>query len=131
MGEGLLDDKQHLKLDLFSALYCVTQTCGVEHINSFITTKDYFGSNNMWFLYFLDAATLTFEEILKKKVYTKVTGTILKVRVDADDLVSNALAFYKRSDFDTSLPIRVYFNGQPAVDTGGVKRQFSMIFSRD
>ena len=85
----------------------------------------------MWFLYFLDAATLTLEEILKKKVYTKVTGTIFKVRVDADDLVSDALAFYKRSDFDPSRPIRVYFNGQPAVDTGGVKRQFfSDLFER-
>ena len=82
-------------------------------------------------MYFLDEVTLTLEEILKKKIYTKVNGTLLKVRVDADDLLSDALAFYKRSDFDPSRPVRVYFNGQPAIDTGGVKRQFfSDLFER-
>ena len=68
---------------------------------------------------------------MKKKIYTKVNGTLLKVRVDADDLLSDALAFYKRSDFDPSRPVRVYFNGQPGIDTGGVKRQFfSDLFER-
>ena len=67
---------------------------------------------------------VTLEEILKTKIYTKVTGAVLKLRIDVDDIVSDAIAFYKRSDFDPFCPIRVSFNRQPAVDTGGVKCQF-------
>lgn len=68
--------------------------------------------------------TVTLEEIMKQKIYSKVTGTLLKVRIDADDILADAIALYKRSDFDPYRPVRVSFNGQPAVDTGGVKRQF-------
>ena len=53
-----------------------------------------------------------------------MTGDTLKVKVDTEDLLSDALAFYKGNGFDPSRPIRVYYNGQPAIDTGGVKRQF-------
>ena len=53
-----------------------------------------------------------------------MTGDTLKVKVDTEDLLSDALAFYKGNGFDASRPIRVYYNGQPAIDTGGVKRQF-------
>ena len=54
-----------------------------------------------------------------------MTGDTLKVKVDTDDLIlSDALTFYKGNGFDPSHPICVYYNGQPAIDTGGVKRQF-------
>lgn len=59
--------------------------------------------------------TITLEEIMKQKI---------KVRIDADDILADAIALYKRSDFDPYRPVRVSFNGQPAVDTGGVKQQF-------
>lgn len=68
--------------------------------------------------------TVTLEEIMKQKIYNKVTGTLLKMRIDADDILTDAIALYKRSDFDPYRPVRVSFNGQLAVDTGGVKRQF-------
>lgn len=61
---------------------------------------------------------------MQKKVYPKVTRTLIKLRIDAEDILSDAIAFYKRNDFDLSRRIRVYFNGQPAIDTGGVKRQY-------
>ena len=47
-----------------------------------------------------------------------------KLKVDEDDLLSDALTFYKRRDFDPKYPIRIIYEGQPAADTGGVLRQF-------
>ena len=47
-----------------------------------------------------------------------------KLKVDEEDIVADALAFYKRSDFDPKFPLRVIYKGQPAADTGGVLRHF-------
>ena len=53
-----------------------------------------------------------------------LTGETAKCPVDEDDLFSDALAFYKCEKFDPSRPIRVIMRTQPAVDTGGIRRQF-------
>ena len=47
-----------------------------------------------------------------------------KLRVDEEDLVADAVAFYKRPDFDPKASVRVVYSGQPASDTGGVSRHF-------
>ena len=47
-----------------------------------------------------------------------------KLRVDEEDLVADAVAFYKRHDFDPKAGVRVVYSGQPASDTGGVSRHF-------
>ena len=57
-----------------------------------------------------------------------------RIRLEADDdeedWVAAALAFYKQSKFDTHAALRVSIRGQPAIDAGGVRRQFfSVVFS--
>lgn len=43
---------------------------------------------------------------------------------DDEDMVSDALAIYKDPSFDASRPLRITFNNQPAIDTGGPRREF-------
>jgi hypothetical protein len=47
----------------------------------------------------------------------------IKLEVDPSDLVTDAIAFYKRPNFQPYQPVRVTYLGQPAMDSGGVKRQ--------
>lgn len=47
-----------------------------------------------------------------------------KLRVDEEDLVADAVAFYKGPDFDPKAGVRGVYSGQPASDTGGVSRHF-------
>ena len=47
-----------------------------------------------------------------------------KLRVDEEDIVADAVAFYKRPDFDPKAGVRGVYSGQPASDTGGVSRHF-------
>ena len=50
---------------------------------------------------------------------------------EGDELVECVLAFYKGPRYDPHCGVRVFLSGQPAVDTGGVRRQvFSHIFER-
>ena len=58
-----------------------------------------------------------------------------RIRLDADDdeddWVEAAVCFYKHSKFDKCAPVRISIRGQPAIDTGGVRRQFfSVVFSK-
>ena len=53
-----------------------------------------------------------------------------KLRVDEEDLVADAVAFYKRPDFDPKAGVRVVYSGQPASDTGGVSHAFSDFLHR-
>ena len=39
-------------------------------------------------------------------------------------MFNDAIAFYKRPEFCASSPVCVYYNNQPGIDTGGIKRQF-------
>lgn len=41
---------------------------------------------------------------------------------DEDDILEEALVYYKHSSFDPSVPIGIAFRHQPAIDTGGVTR---------
>ena len=54
----------------------------------------------------------------------KLDGPTMKLKVDEDDLLNDALLFYKAATFDPSRPLRVSFSNQPGIDTGGIKRQF-------
>ena len=47
-----------------------------------------------------------------------------KVQVDEGDILNDTIAIYKNDKLSLSHPIRVSFVGQPAVDSGGVRRQF-------
>lgn len=47
-----------------------------------------------------------------------------KLRVDEEDLVADAVAFYKGPAFDPKAGVRGVYSGQPVSDTGGVSRHF-------
>lgn len=59
-------------------------------------------------------------EELKKQL----NGEKEKVKVEEDDLLNDALTYYKDSEFDPKKKLRIVFKNQPAADTGGVLRQF-------
>lgn len=54
----------------------------------------------------------------------KVKGDSVKVKVDEEDCLLDALGIYKKPTFDPTSPLTIRFKGQPAVDTGGVLKQF-------
>lgn len=47
---------------------------------------------------------------------SKLSGPILKITVDESDIIADA--------FEAFCPVRVNFIGQPAVDSGGPRREF-------
>ena len=47
-----------------------------------------------------------------------------KLRVDEEDLLNDAITYYKDSDFNPAKKLRIVYTNQPAADTGGVVRQF-------
>jgi len=47
-----------------------------------------------------------------------------KLKVDEEDLLNDAMAYYKNPNFNPKKQLRVIFNNQPAADIGGVSRQF-------
>ena len=47
-----------------------------------------------------------------------------KLKVDEEDLLNDAMAYYKDENFDPKKKLRVIYNEQPAADTGGVTRHF-------
>ena len=47
-----------------------------------------------------------------------------KLKGDEDDILNDAMAYYKDLSFDPTRRLRVLYKGQPAVDTGGVTRHF-------
>lgn len=54
----------------------------------------------------------------------KITKEGKKVKIDPEDLLSDALQVYKHPNFDPVRPLIVQYKSQPAVDTGGVLREF-------
>ena len=62
--------------------------------------------------------------MLKPLLLKLACKPIRKLIVDPSDLVSDAVSFYKSSDFEPFQPLKVTYIGQPALDSGGVKQQF-------
>jgi len=56
---------------------------------------------------------------------------VQRLNVRRTDLISDAIAQFERPSFDVSKPIRVRFIGEPAVDTGGPRREFFRLFLQD
>ena len=68
------------------------------------------------------AMTIAWKMDRLKSVY--VTGPLYKLRVEEEDILADAVAFYKSPTFDPARPLRVSFNDQPAIDTRRVLRAF-------
>lgn len=47
----------------------------------------------------------------------------MKLKVDHDDILNDAFAYFKHIDFNPKHQLQIRMKGQPAVDTGGVARQ--------
>ena len=47
-----------------------------------------------------------------------------KLKVDEEDVLNDAITYYKDPDFNPSKRLRIVYTGQPAADTGGVVRHF-------
>ncbi len=55
----------------------------------------------------------------------------MKVSIDSDDAWADTVTFYKSTQFDAKKRLRVQLNGQPALDTGGVRTQlYSAVFEQ-
>ena len=63
--------------------------------------------------------------LLQLKRNVDFTGHTKKLTIsEDDDLVEEAIVHYKHPSFNPLSPIRISFMDQPAIDTGGVTRQF-------
>ena len=70
----------------------------------------------------------SFESILGVAASQRSTDDSARIRLQrsdgAEDWTEAALAFYKQGRFDKAAGMRVCIHGQPAIDAGGVRRQF-------
>ncbi|XP_068694197.1 uncharacterized protein [Montipora capricornis] len=80
------------------------------------------GRKLIYFLSFLEVSLAEVQQSLADKV---ITGPEIKITIDPDDLIADTIAFYKNATaFDASKRVRVQNKSQPAVDTGGIRREF-------
>ena len=54
----------------------------------------------------------------------QMQGIKKKIQIDPEDIINDAVAYYKSPTFDPCRSLRVTYTSQPAIDSGGVLRQF-------
>ena len=59
-----------------------------------------------------------------KSIQRKMSAEKVKLKIDEEDLLEDAMVYYKAEEFDPTKRLRIVYSGQSAVDTGGVVRQF-------
>ena len=69
----------------------------------------------------LDLSPETMLTMMQKFCMTKPA---VKLTLEEEHMLEDALAFYKNNSFDPRRPLRISFVDQPAVDTGGVMQHF-------
>lgn len=75
--------------------------------------------------HYLSFLAVSLAEVLQSLADKVITGPEIKITIDSDDLIADTIAFYKNSTaFDASKRVRVQYKSQPAVDTGGIRREF-------
>ena len=76
---------------------------------------------------FLDMSSQSKEERLSselKHIQRKMSVDKVKLKIDEEDLLEDAMVYYKGAEFDPTKRLRIVYMGQSAVDTGGVVKQF-------
>ena len=64
-----------------------------------------------------------------EKLGKKLTGAPRRITVDQCDVLADILPLYKDPEFDPSRPVRVVFKDQPAVDSGGPRKEmYSLVY---
>ena len=61
----------------------------------------------------------------------KMSTRIAQITINPNNILADELRVYKHTDFDPSIPIEVSFVRQPAIDLGGVRRQFFSSFIKE
>ncbi|XP_068752902.1 uncharacterized protein [Montipora capricornis] len=61
---------------------------------------------------------------LLKELGKNMSEEKVKVTIEEEDILNDALTYYKSPAFDAKKKLRIRFKGQPAEDTGGVTREF-------
>ena len=59
-----------------------------------------------------------------KSIQRKMSAEKVKLKIDEEDLLEDAMVYYKAEEFDPTKRLRIVYSGQSAADTGGVERQF-------
>lgn len=75
---------------------------------------------------FSDMSNQSKEERLSselKNIQRKMSDDKVKLRIDEEDLLEDAMVYYKGAEFDPTKRLRIVYTGQSAVDTGGVIRR--------
>ena len=125
-----LDDDDELPPVLFSkppavstdTLYNIfTPAFSVQSVDAIVDLCDF--DTDLAMTYLVNGPTAgVLLRLLRKKEYS---GRAKKITIhDEEDILEEALLHYKHPSFDPCTPVRVSLKGQPAVDTGGVTRQF-------
>ena len=60
----------------------------------------------------------------------KLTGQVV-LEIDCDFFLTDSFEFFKRTSFDPRRKLKVIFKNQPAIDAGGVRRQFFLRLFRE
>lgn len=74
---------------------------------------------------------LSSKSLLRVFRSAKLCTGISHVTIDPKNLLADGLKLYKSPDFDPSLPLEVSYVDQPAIDMGGVRRQFYSTFIKE
>ena len=59
-----------------------------------------------------------------------LSGSPQRLTVSRDCIFEDSIAFFKKRNFDFSLPIKITFEGEPAIDGGGPVREYFTILLR-
>lgn len=59
-----------------------------------------------------------------KSIQRKMSAEKAKLKIDEEDLLEDAMVYYKAEEFYPTKRLRIVYTGQSAADTGGVVRQF-------
>ena len=69
------------------------------------------------------------KEVLKS--VQPCSHTSQRLTVHRDSILPDSIAFFKKRNFDFNLPLKVTFEGEPAIDGGGPKREFFTLLLRE
>ena len=76
-------------------------------------------------IHFLSFLEVSLAELLQSLADKVITGPEIKITIDRDDLITDTITFSKNATaFHASKRIKVQYKSQPAVDTGGIRREF-------
>lgn len=63
-------------------------------------------------------------EDLLRTIIPSATKVPQRISVSRDLLLTDSIRFFKKREFDFTSPVRVVFEGEPAVDGGGPRREY-------